>query len=325
MSVDLTYYKNLAQGNISDEGTGIYKSSSSTIDFSLFDFSGSVPKYDGNNLTEDFNGVIFVNGDAYVKGTLEGRSITVIASDDIVITDHVRTGNTAESWTRTNPPTVFNTAKGECQVEIIDLDDIVTEETNVIKVRTSGRKWNEIQMSLYINDGCQGETSLVREPGSPNEQMAVISNLPEYDASSTYSVEIWYYSDGVGANPTWVCGYTGAPNNIGLVAKDKVYIHPETPRQLFIDAALLARDNTWQALGDSSTHPSGNDPSWKLTITGPIITAVGGSAGPWSSYGGIRNYNYDEDITSYPPPHFPVPFGGWQRLYWKEIKPKDII
>jgi len=326
-SVDLTYYKNLAQGNYPGKGTGIYLGSSSTLDFSLFDFSGSVPEYDGSNLTSDFNGVVYVEGDAYVKGTLEGGSITVIASDDIVIKDHVRTGNTAAGWTRTNPPVVFNSAKGLEQVETVSLDGIVTADTTVVKMRTSGRKWNQLWMEVMEDSNIIGETYLVRRPGSPNEQMATasISSLPLNPSAHSYSAVIYFKSSGNGANPTWIYAYTGDPVNIGLVAKDKLYIDSDTPRQLIIDAALFSRDNSWQALGDSSSHPGEYDSSWQLTVNGPIITAVGGSAGPWSSYGGTRKYNYDEDIVSYQPPHFPVPFGGWQRVYWKEIKPKDII
>jgi len=324
-SVNLVYYQNLAQGNIPNKGTGIYQSSSSTIDFSLFDFSGPVPKYNGSSLTADFNGVVYVKGDAYVKGTLEGGSITVIASDDVVIKDQVRTGNMATGYTRTNPPIVFNSAKGLEQIETVNIDSIVSADTTVVKLRTAGRKWNQMKMELMEDGNVIGETYLVRRPGSPDEQMVAISNLSLDPATHSYSAKIYYKSDGNGANPTWIRAYTGEPVNIGLVAKDKVYIDSDTPKQLIVDAALLSRDSSWEALGDSSSHPDEYDSSWQLTINGPIITAVDGSAGPWSSYGGTRTYNYDDDIVSYQPPHFPMPFGGWQRIYWKEIKPKDII
>jgi hypothetical protein len=79
MSVNTDYYRNLALGNVPDKGTGIYQGSSSTIDLSLFDFSGGVPLYNGIQLTEDFNGIVYVEGDAYVEGSLQGESITVIA------------------------------------------------------------------------------------------------------------------------------------------------------------------------------------------------------------------------------------------------------
>jgi len=324
MSVNLGYYKNLALGNVPDKGTGIYQASSSTIDLNLFDFSGATPLYNGVALTEDFNGVVYVEGDAYVKGTLEGSSVTVIASDDVIVTDHIRASNTAKDWTQTENIN-FNSEEGVEQIRTVSLDGIVTEDTTVLKLRTTGTKWNQLKMELLDGSGnvVRGmETYLVRRPGSPNEQMATIGNL-KLDPSEHYSVKIYYISKGIGDNPTRVRAYTGDPVNIGLVAKDNVYIHSEAPRQLIIDAALLSRDGSWKALGDELSHPNEYDASWKLTINGPIITAVGGSAGPWSSYGGTRKYHYDGDILDYPPPRFPVPFGGCN--YWKEIKPKNII
>ena len=321
MSVDLTYYSNLAQGNITGAGTGIYQSSSSTIDFSLFDFSGPIPKYNGNNLTDDFNGVIYIEGDAYVKGTLEGGSITVIASDDIVVEDHVRTSNMATGWTQTNSIT-FNSPAGVEDIKTVSIDSIVTSDTTVVKLCTSGTKWNKMKMELLEDGGVIGETYLVRRSSSSDEQMATISNLSLDPSTHSYSAKIYYKSTGTGDNLTWVRAYTGAPVNIGLVAKDMVYIDSGAPKQLIIDAVLLARDNTWEALGNSSSHPDEYSSSWKLTINGPLITALGGSAGPWSAYDGTRKYNYDEDLVFFPPPHFPVPFGSWRRTYWKTIKPE---
>ena len=63
-----------------------------------------------------------------------------------------------------------------------------------------------------------------------------------------------------------------------------------------------------------------------LNITGPIITKYGGSAGPWvngtvlsNADGRTRRYNYDLDITEYPPPCFPVPLNLWKDVSWTEI------
>lgn len=322
MSVSTGYYKNLALGNIPDRGTGIYQENSSTIDFSRFDFSGALPLYNGVELPSDFNGLIYVEGDAYIKGTMEGHPLTVVASDDIIVTDHVRAGNTKKDYTQTENIN-FNSQEGLEQIQTIPLDDIVTDGSTVVKLRTSGTKWNQMRMELLEDDNVIGETYLVRRPGSPDEQAAAISNLSLEPSLHSYSATIYYKSRGIGSNPTRVRAYTGNPVNIGLVARDNVYIDAGAPKQLIIDAALLSRDGSWHALGDSSSHPDEYDASWKLTINGPIITAVGGSAGPWSSYGGMRKYQYDEDIISYPPPRFPTPFGGC--TYWKEIKPKDII
>jgi hypothetical protein len=151
----------------------------------------------------------------------------------------------------------------------------------------------------------------------------------------------------------------GDPVNLGLIAYNYVYLHRNTPRVLRVDAALIASHTTWQAQGTVAEHPvagpgpldldmdgiSGetphnNDPSaglgwdemnitsdtWVLNINGPIITYNGGSAGPWVDSGVLshasgptRRYNYDMDITQYPPPCFPVPLNLWKDVSWTEV------
>jgi len=336
MSVNLDYYMNLALGNVPDKGTGVYLGSSSVIDLSLFDCSSGVPLYDGVALPNDFNGIVYVEGDAHVEGILEGQSLTVIASDDVVVTDHIRTGSTVnlDDWTQTDNIS-FNSQEGVEQIETVSLDDMITEKADyVVKLRTTGRKWNELKLELKEDGEVIGTTYLTRRAGSPNkaieeqvmyeddELTVLISSLSLDPSVHNYSATISYKSKGVGSNPTRVRVYKGEPVNLGLVAKDQVYIAPEAPKQLIVDSALLARDGSWHALGDDLTHPDEYDSSWQLSIKGPIITAVGGSSGPWSAFGGTREYNYDEDILSNPPPSFPVPINGC--TYWKEIKPKNI-
>ncbi|MFH1679170.1 MAG: PilX N-terminal domain-containing pilus assembly protein [Candidatus Eisenbacteria bacterium] len=67
------------------------------------------------------------------------------------------------------------------------------------------------------------------------------------------------------------------------------------------------------------------DKTWVLNINGPIITHDGGSAYPWNSStvlanadGPTRRYNYDMDITDFPPPCFPVPLNLWKDFAWAE-------
>ncbi|MCK4303237.1 MAG: pilus assembly PilX N-terminal domain-containing protein [Candidatus Eisenbacteria sp.] len=92
--------------------------------------------------------------------------------------------------------------------------------------------------------------------------------------------------------------------------------------------------------GISGETPFNNDPTpgsgwdelnidantWVLNISGPIITDDGGSARPWNSgsvlasaSGPTRRYNYDMDITDFPPPCFPVPLNLWKDVSWTEI------
>ncbi len=68
------------------------------------------------------------------------------------------------------------------------------------------------------------------------------------------------------------------------------------------------------------------DITWVMNINGPIITHNGGSAYPWNSSsvlssatGKTRRYNYDHDITDFPPPCFPVPLNLWVDNAWAEL------
>lgn len=160
--------------------------------------------------------------------------------------------------------------------------------------------------------------------------------------------------DEVTRNPNGV----GNPVNVGLVAENYVGMHAQTKKVLRVDAALLSRTSNWTALGDTGTHPNATGPldldldgitgespvnhdpipgigwnesvidanTWVLNINGPIITNTGGSAGPWSSGsvianadGPTRRYNYDLDVTEFPPPCFPVPLNLWKDVSWTEV------
>ncbi len=152
---------------------------------------------------------------------------------------------------------------------------------------------------------------------------------------------------------------SGDPVSVGLVAETYIGLHANTPRVLRIDAALLSRTSNWRGLGIRSDHPvagpgpldldldgifgetpHNDDPvpgegwdeqtitedTWVLNINGPIITQTGGDANPWNdSYvlshasGPTRRYNYDMDITTSPPPCYPVPLNLWKDVSWTEI------
>jgi len=75
-----------------------------------------------------------------------------------------------------------------------------------------------------------------------------------------------------------------------------------------------------------------NDTTWFLLIRGPIILQRTGSVGPWATKGSTyankktRSYQFDPDITSYPPPHFPVPLNATRILSTQESENEtDLI
>jgi hypothetical protein len=208
----------------------------------------------------EFNGIIFFEGDGFVRGSLDGvsaRSVSIYATDDVFVRNHIITGHTGYD---------------------------------------------------------------------------LISGLPNG---------------------------TGDPVNVGLIAEDYVFIHANTPRVLRVDATFFSRTNTWRSSGTLADHPQAppgpldldldgipgetpvnNDPvngegwdelnidgdTWVLNISGGIITVGSGSAYPWNATtvlenadGPTRRYNYDMDLTGYPPPCFPIPLNLYKEVAWTEI------
>ena len=346
-SVELNYYRNLSQGNIVNEGTGLYLGGAVAIDLGLFDFSvPGAPSYNGNPLPPDFNGVVFCESDINLKGVLEGgyldehgesdTGITFVAADDIWARGDIRTGNTQDVVNTTGPLT-FNRPAGSLQTQTISLGGILTPDSNTIKFRISGSEWKKARMTLKDKHGNEiAHTDLVRTGAYPNgwdpdDNQATVINANDTDHMKfddpPYTAEIKYYSNGSGNNQVWLEASEGEPVNVGLVAKDQFLISSYTKRQLTIDAAILTLDDDtagWQASGDYYSHPNGFDTNlWELTINGPIITKIGGSAGPWSSYGS-RYYRYDMDMIEHAPPAFPVPADWWKLAYWKHLNETEI-
>jgi len=106
-NVDLDHYRALA------DSAGLHIDNTNpdpTINLSLFDFvtNPSQPTYNGNpyytdpdgknyTIPSNFNGTIFVEGDARVSGHLEGESVTIYASDDMFITGETIMGTNNDS------------------------------------------------------------------------------------------------------------------------------------------------------------------------------------------------------------------------------------
>jgi hypothetical protein len=176
----------------------------------------------------------------------------------------------------------------------------------------------------------------------------VLSDVKMNPAAHSYRAEVHYWSDGSGQTKVDVGVAAGDPVNVALLATTSVNISQYAWRVLRIDAALFARDASWQAPSSGSNQwpctgvydldgdgvietnnedgwneSAVNSNTWMLTINGPIITKDGGSAGAWSSQAsstgkGTRHYNYDDDIVYYQPPNFPVMLSRWAVLYWRE-------
>jgi len=361
-SMDEAHYRALSQQ------AGIYyKSGTPLIDLALFELSGDMPTYDGVPLGRDFNGVVFCEHDIAVEGVLEGRSLTIVAGDDIIISGNIRTGCSTEAVGRLAPRLKFSAPTGQEVVQSVALNGLMDGLTNTVKLKVSGPKWQRFNMYLYEGGNLLGVATLQRpadsRPGSRCDSATILSQQAMDPTRHDYTAEIHFWSQGPNSNPTsgkgtnhvWVEVAAGDPVNVGLIARDYVYISKHAPRVLTVEAALFSRDANWRPTDYSDgqdadgSHPAchgvwdldgdgriespnedGYDEArvdgstWALSINGPIITRTGGSAGAWSYQGqrqgkGTRHYNYDRDIIYYEPPHFPVILSQWQVLYWREV------
>lgn len=105
--------------------------------------------------------------------------------------------------------------------------------------------------------------------------------------------------------------------------------HPSVlvgPLDLDLDGIVGENPNHDPIPGTGWNEASPTSHTWVLNINGPIITRTGGNAVPWNDSGVIshadgptRRYNYDLDITEFPPPCFPVPLNLWKDVSWTEI------
>lgn len=84
------------------------------------------------------------------------------------------------------------------------------DKTAVLYVRIAGEKWHDVKVELYKNDVLAASDSLVRTPGSPNEQTL---GFPEYEINdrAEFRAELYYTPEDDpgngktnGATPCWV-------------------------------------------------------------------------------------------------------------------------
>ncbi len=251
-----------------------------TINLSLFDFqfedpgSGdTVVTYNGafvmdpttGNplLRDDYNGIIFFEGDGFVRGTSDGvggRALTIWATDDIFVEGDIITGYTGfDPVTRLPDGTGFPVNIGLVASDYIYIgavNRIAQIDAVLMAVNSNWRVW---------------DTALAAHPPAP---------IGNYDLDQD-----------------------------GIVGESPVNHDP----------------NVGTGWDEVITAGNRND-TWVLNINGPIITYDGGSAYPWNAgsvlsaaTGPTRRYNYDLDVTDYPPPCFPVPLNLWVDHAWAEI------
>jgi parallel beta-helix repeat protein len=102
-----------------------------------------------------------------------------------------------------------------------------------IAVRMAGEKWHDIRIRLFENNSIIVNDTIIRSPGSPNDQMFYITNIT-FNMSKRYILTINYTPDDDlingqinGANPCWVILNFSNGNRVKLHHTFNV-MHPST-------------------------------------------------------------------------------------------------
>jgi len=221
--------------------------------------NGVVMRYD------EFNGIVFFDsGDAYVRGTIDGKaahSLTIFGTDDVYVMGDIITGHTGY-----NPGTGLPTGTGD-----------------------------------PVNIGLVAEDYVYMDDLTPR--------VLRVDAALFSRTTSWRATGTTGSHPPVAAGVAIDLDLDGITGENPVN-HDPVPGTGWDEVPSAAEVNK----------------TWVLNITGPIITNIGGSAYPWNDGGVLANadgptrrYNYDLDVTEYPPPCFPVPLNLWKDVSWTEI------
>lgn len=147
--------------------------------------------------------IYIIPGDSNYNDTL---SVSHVYGDDGVYMVTLKvTDNDGLSDTDTCNVTVHNVAPS-----IIDVKAVVIEAYADITLRLAGEKWHDATMYLYENGTEIGSVTVVRSPGSPDDQSASIKDV-YFEMTKEYSAKVVYTpnDDPVngqpnGANPAWI-------------------------------------------------------------------------------------------------------------------------
>ena len=270
-----------------------------------------------------FEGIIYINGNVNLMGgRLSARtslsqnvcSLTIIVADP------------------NDPNDPLDDTYGNITISgsVYTGSDLSLEPVNLGLV---AQHWIKIDPNspkiLHVNAALMSRFETILAPSDPSTHTVLAKDpnglmLTGIDRDN----DIWQsgHYPGVG------CPSDPDPNNADFTCSN-------SPRLLEVGIYDIDGDDMGQEIetGDNGfgwNESSVADPNdtWFLLIRGPIILQRTGSVGPWAILGSAfagkktRSYQFDPDITSYPPPHFPVPLNATRILSTKESSTEtDLI
>ena len=184
-----------------------------TLDY-RWDFDASVDSNNDGNYTNDMD----ATGPApsWIYGDDGTYSVTLEVTDQNGLTDT----DTANITVLNSPPEVA-----------VDCTEGGGGDADVY-LRIAGEKWHDVHATLY-EDGVEiGNASIVRTPGSPNDQMVQVGSI--HGGGGNYSIDVLYTPDDDpingqpnGATPAWIILKQGNDSEVKLHHTFNVR-HPET-------------------------------------------------------------------------------------------------
>ncbi len=258
--------------------------------------------------TQQFNGVVYVNGNVRVWGKLSGRSLTIVANGDIYINREILMGTDIVDIYGSGPPRCV----GEGSPVHLGLIACPRNHGGNIIISKDCPRIMRIEAALMAFGGEWKVEDIDVSPVPPGATYPAAY----LDADHSHRHYQLYWRDQItpppasgiaGINSDWSCEWP-----------------PEPQGRVDINDDGRLESNV---LGGWDETNITNQYLWLLTIIGPVITSRPGNPTLFemrqmsSTYGSphignTRVYRYDPSIHINPPPFFPMPEHSLEMLEW---------
>ncbi|HPQ40757.1 MAG TPA: hypothetical protein PLV45_10325, partial [bacterium] len=264
---------------------------------------------DSTTLPLDFNGLIIVNGNAHVWGTLHGRSITIVARGDIILEREVIMGT--DTLDPTSPEGAMSSQEGmPVHLNLVPLRRIGSGvyEGDIVLSRNCPRIMR-VEAGLMAFAGALVTEDDDWDPtGAAKDQDADHSHPYAYPLFSTSLGHYLWRTKNDGEPPS---NFSCDLNQDGRITDGAAFALDELPR---------IELGEWNEI-----HILPDDYLWYLMLVGPFIDRDGAAPCHFAARGfshgtgrngNSRNYRYDPSIRINSPPFVPVPENTLRIMEW---------
>ena len=200
------------------------------IDLTLFDFTANPIKYGGKDLIgwngakltpSNFNGIIYVKGEAHVWGILGGRS-----TEDRVVVDRITSYDSP--LYRAKESNKLNPATEQIGSSLVTLGKPFYHHPKFMMLAAP---YNLQASNHYSNNALDAGEDLngngILDPAKKGRSLTIVTEM-DFDIVIDHNI---FYGEDANGNRV----------SLGLLAGDAMYVDPSSPRTLVATGALLAR------------------------------------------------------------------------------------